>query len=280
MSGEGAAGQSHTAGEIVPRPGETLDSICGGAVRLLQREDGYRFNLDPVLLAHFAADTPLRGPILDLGTGSGIIPLILARKFGRDAITGLELQPQLFELARRNVRLNGCEEQVAMALGDIRQVRRSFPRASFSHIVSNPPYRARHTGLTNPEREKALARHELSCSIEDLTRAASWLLREGGMLHVIFPSARLAELLAALVEDRLTPRRLRMVHSRGHKPAQRVLLTAIKSAATGVTVLPPLVLHPDHSPGFTDEVRTMVSSPTGRPGNRPTGTREDHSPEV
>lgn len=259
---------------------ETLDAICGGAVRLLQRRDGYRFNLDPVLLSHFAAAHPLRGPIMDLGTGSGIIALILARKFQVAPITGLELQPQLFELAQRNVRLNGCEDRVAVALGDLRSVADAFPRASFAHVVANPPYRARDTGLLNPDREKALARHELACRISDLAAAAAWLLREGGMLHVIFPAGRLSDLVLSLLRERLSPRRLRMVHARAQRPAQRVLLTAVKGGAAELTVVPPLIVHPDETPRFTAEVRRMLEGPTGRTGSLRAGPREERAQEI
>src|SRR5919108_6259992 len=102
------------------RIGETVDGICGGAVRLVQRTRGYRFALDSVFLAHFAAEERPRGPAIDLGTGSAVIPLILARKFGWTPITGLELQPSLHALAGRNVEINGCERSISVTLGDLR----------------------------------------------------------------------------------------------------------------------------------------------------------------
>ena len=117
-----------------PGPGETLDSICGGEVQVLQRRRGYRFTLDPILLAHFAVYEAGRagGRLMDLGTGSGIIPLVLARRLGRKDITALELQPRLYSLAERNVYLNRCEEQVTLVQGDLRQVDQQFAPGSFS----------------------------------------------------------------------------------------------------------------------------------------------------
>jgi tRNA1Val (adenine37-N6)-methyltransferase len=237
--------------------GDTLDGICAGAVRIVQRARGYRFNLDPVLLAHFAAEQPPRGAAIDLGTGSAVIPLILARKFGWAPVTGLELQPSLYALARRNVEINGCEGAVSLALGDLRDIDRMFPREVFAHVLSNPPYRPPSRGRTNPEEEKAIARHELRCQIDDVARAGRWLLRERGAFHVVYPAARLGELVSALRLERLEPRRVRLVHPRAERPARLVLLTALKGAPPGMSVLPPLVIHHDHR--FTAEVEAMLS---------------------
>jgi tRNA1(Val) A37 N6-methylase TrmN6 len=183
--------------------------------------------------------------------------LILVRKFGWAPITGLELQPSLYALARRNVAINRCEGLVSLALGDLRGIDRMFPRGVFAHVLSNPPYRSSSRGRTNPEEEKAIARHELHCRVDDLARAARWLLRQRGSLHLVYPAARLGELVSALRAERLEPKRVRLVHPRMERPARLVLLTAVKGASPEVTVLPPLVVHHDHR--FTPEVNAMLS---------------------
>lgn len=244
--------------EVRPGVDETLDAICGGVVRVLQRVRGYRFTLDPVLLAHFAEEEGVRGPLIDLGTGSGIIPLILARKFHRSDLLGLELQPQLYAMAQRNVALNGCEARVALALGDIRQVHRLFARESFQHVVSNPPYRPARDGRRSTDSERAVARHEIHCDLVDVLEAASWLLKERGTLSLIYPAPRMAELLAAARARLLEPRRLRLVHTRASRPAKLVLVSAVKGGATGLEVRPPLVVHRDDVPGPTAELREML----------------------
>jgi tRNA1(Val) A37 N6-methylase TrmN6 len=247
--------------ELRPGAGETLDSICGGEVKVLQRRRGYRFTLDPVLLAHFAvyeAGT-IRGPLMDLGTGCGIIPLILARRLGCDSITGLELQPRLFSLAERNVHLNRCEREVSLVRGDLRCVSRLFPKASFSHVLCNPPYRAREQGRISTDMEKALARHEIACELEDVVRSAAYLLKCRGSFCVVYPASRLSELMAALRVGKLEPRTMRTVHSRAGRPAKLVLMHAVKGAPTGLSVLPPLVIHADDEQAFSLEVSAMVS---------------------
>lgn len=241
--------------ELTAREDESLDSVCG--VQLLQRLTGYRFNLDPVLLAHFAADAGLRGPTVDLGTGSGIIPLILAKKFHRSKLTALELQPKLYELAERNIQLNRCERRVAIVRGDLRHVRQQFPREGFAHVLCNPPYRDASSGHLSREPEKAIARHEVMATLPDVVAAASFLLRHQGSLDVVYPAARLNNLMATLDGHALVPRKLRMVHPREGRSAKLVLLRAMKVEYGELEVMPPLVLHPEEAK-YTVEVEQML----------------------
>lgn len=260
-----AASRRPSSPEQVPllldaQPGETLDAICGGEVKLLQRRDGYRFNLDPILLAHFAvtAAPATPGPTIDLGTGCGIIPIILARKLGVADVTGLEVQPGLYELARRNVHLNCCEGRVSLLLADLRSVASTLPGGSSTHVLCNPPYRASDAGRINPGHEKAIARHELLCSLPDVAAAASYLLKDRGVLSLVYPASRLCELFDALRRTRLEPKLLRMVHPRVDRPAKLALLSSVKGGGAQLDVLPPLVLHPADGAGFTPEVERML----------------------
>ncbi|MCE9670342.1 methyltransferase [Myxococcus stipitatus] len=247
--------------ELRAGPGETLDSICGGTVRVLQRRLGYRFTLDPLLLAHFTVHEggAPRGRLMDLGTGCGIIPLVLARRLGLGDITALELQPGLFSLAERNVYLNRCERAVSLVHGDLRRVAEQFPSSGFSHVVCNPPYRARATGRTSASEEKALARHELACDLRDVTRAAAHLLEPRGGLCMVYPASRFSELVSVLLAHDLAPRTVRWIHPRADRPAKLVLLRAVKGGGAGLVVLPPLVVHADDAHAFTAEVRAMVA---------------------
>lgn len=244
----------------MPAEGETLDSICGGRVEILQRVHGYRFNLDPLLLAHFVAERgPCRGATIDLGTGSGIIPIVLARKFDEDSLTALELQPSLYALAERNVQRNRCEDRISLALGDLRAVDEKFPRASFGRVVCNPPFGKRLQGRVNPNEEKAIARHEVEVRLKDVADAASYLLEPRGSIAIVYPAARLGEAIACFREHKLEPKRLRLVHPRAGRPANRVLLEAVKGARSGAVVPPPLLIHGPTGADFTDEVNSMLS---------------------
>ena len=251
------------AGEpFVELPGEdeTLDGICGGRVRVLQRRRGYRFNLDPILLAHFACPEPgaLEGRVIDLGAGSGIVSLLLARKFGVSSV-GLELQEPLFALARRNVALNRCEERVTLVRGDLREAPRLFPAASFRHVLCNPPYHAARAGWLSSGEERAIARHELACTPADVVRAAAHLLAPLGALWLVLPAARLAEWVALCAAHSLAPERLRCVHPRFGRSAKLALLCAAKRGRAALKVLPPLFVHAPDRSDFSREVEAMLA---------------------
>jgi tRNA1Val (adenine37-N6)-methyltransferase len=240
-----------------PREGETLDSIC--SVTILQRKQGYRFNLDPILLAHFAGESARgSGPVLDAGTGSGVIALLLAKKFQKSQVVGLELQRSLFELAVRNVRLNGAEEEVSVVHGDLRKIERYFPPKSFRWVVTNPPYRIAEKGRTNPDPERAVARHELGAKLGDIVQTARYLLREQGSFFAVYPAARLSQMMCGLDAAKLSPKRLRMIHPREGQPAKLMLLEAQKSSRAELKIEPPLFLHPAHGSQYTAEVRAML----------------------
>ena len=245
---------------LCPGPEETLDAICGGGVQVLQRRDGYRFNLDSLLLAHFAVQTAGagRGRVIDLGTGCGILPLVLVRRLGCREVTGLELQPGLFGLAQRNVRLNRCEGAVSLVLGDLCQVQQKFGRGSFSHVLCNPPYRPRAAARLGAQSERVLARHELACSLADVASAARYLLGARGGLSLVYPASRFAELAAALEAQRLSLRHLRLVHPRPGRPAKLLLLHALRAPRVPLVVLPPLVLHELPGAAFTSEVAALL----------------------
>ncbi len=224
--------------------GETLDSLAHGAVRLAQRIDGYRFGTDAVLLADFAAHASERPPaqVVELGAGCGVVTLLLARRWPGTQFTGVELQPALAELFARNVIMNGVADRVRSVCGDLRD-----PRVLSGQVVElvlcNPPYRPLGTGRRSVGRERALARHEIACTLSDVIVAAARQLKPGGRLRLIYPVARLAELIAVLHQNGLEPKRLRFVHPRPDAPARLLLMEATRGGASGLDVLAPLVLY-------------------------------------
>ncbi len=224
------------------REDETLDTLFHGRIRILQKRSGYRLAMDPVLLAHFA--WPLRGGrILDLGTGSGVIPLILATRDPGCRVVGLEIQADMVEMARRSVRLNALEDRVRILEGDYRRIREIFPPQSFDHVTCNPPYHPRGAGRSSSHASKAGARHELSGSLGDALEAARYVLGTKGRLWLTYTPTRLGTLLRALGEANLEPKRLRMVHGRRDLPARLLLLEAVRGGREGLEVLPPLILY-------------------------------------
>ena len=231
--------------EVQPRlaQDETLDAICEGAVRLIQHRNGYRFAVDSMLLGYFAGRP--KGRVCDLGTGCGVIPLMLARRAPLAHVLGVEIQNDLFQLAVRNIDLNQVGEQVEVIRADLRLLRGLVPQDSFDLVLSNPPYHPLPEGWLSPIAERAVAKHEVECSLADLVCCASFLLKSGGRFKVVYPAARLADLLVAMRIAGLQPSRLRCVHPRPSGEAKLVLGEAIKAGRGDLVVLPPVVLNDD-----------------------------------
>lgn len=198
----------------MPRSGETLDTFYRGRVLILQKKRGYRFSLDAPLLADFIRTRP-QDVILELGTGSGVVALLLrARRFAR--LTALEIQPSLAGLARRNVALNGLGKRIAVVRGDLRRYR---PGRRFDVVFSNPPYIRKSTGFLSPTAEKSVAKHEITCDILDVMRATSECLKPDGRAYFVFPARRAKDFSAAAEAAGLALRRRRFVIPRpGESP--------------------------------------------------------------
>ena len=221
------------------REGETLDGL--GPITLFQRRGGYRFTLDARLLADFALDGREDRPldVVDLGTGCGVVALTFKALRPSWSVTGLELQPGLHALAARNALHNGLE--VRMLEGDLRSPPPELGR-DFDLVASNPPYFDVWSGLVSPTDERALARHDATCSTEDLARAAKRLLKSSGAVCVVYPSARLPGLMASLNGVGLVPTRLRFVHPSSDAPAGVALLEARPHARRPLVVEAPVVV--------------------------------------
>jgi len=245
------------------QPDETLDSIGTSGVRVLQRRGGYRFTLDALLLAHFAAsEVPGgAGPVLELGAGSGVVSLLLVRQFGRARVTALELQPAVHARLVRSVALNGCEAQVQPLLGDLRELRTLVAPGRFAQVVSNPPYRRAGGGVVSPDAERALSKQELACSVDAVCAAARHALAPGGALSLVYPAFRLAEVLGALGAARLQPRALRLVHARVGAPATRFLVHAVRDRVGELAVRPPLIVHGEGPGGYAPELERLLEPP-------------------
>ena len=234
---------------------ETIDSLYSENIKLIQVRSGYRFGLDPVLLADFVT---LSGEelVLDLGTGCGVLPLLLARRSAGLRVVGWERQPQMVDRARRSVELSLMAERVSIVGTDLREYRDLVAAGSFGLVVSNPPFRAMDTGRIAPGDERAAARHELAGGLNDFLAAASWALKYGGRFAIVYLAERLSELLVAMSAVGIEPKRLRVVHPRRGAPARLVLVEGLKGGKPGLDIEPPLYIYRqgDGSRDYTDEL--------------------------
>ena len=232
------------------------ESLFHGRLKILQKAKGYRFSIDAIILGHHI---PLKDMDtgVDLGTGCGIIPLILAHRSASARLYGIEIQKDLADLASRNVRMNHMEDRITIVHGDMRDFRSYLEPGVVDVVFSNPPYRKVLSGRINPDSERAVARHEIKGTLSDVVSVAEKLLRPSGRLWVIYPAERVADLLAQMRAFRLEPKGLRLVHSRPNLDAELVLAEGRKQAGPGLKVVPPLIVHKEDG-GYTEELKEMI----------------------
>lgn len=223
-------------------PGERVDDLLIKDLKVIQSPRDYCFSIDAVLLANFAAVKPGE-KVMDLGTGCGVIPLLLSAKTRASAIYGLEVRPEQADRAARSVRLNGLSDRVHILEGDIRQVKAHHRAGSFDVVVTNPPYRAVGSGKLNTDPGIAVARHEVLCTIADVVKAAAWLLNPKGRFYIVYRPQRMVELFCLLRSAEIELKKLRLVHPAPGKAANMLLAEAVKHGEPGLDVLPPLTVY-------------------------------------
>lgn len=234
------------------REGERLDDLQRNQLKLIQNPAKFCFGMDAVLLSGFAG-VKKGGSCLDLGTGTGIIPILLSVKTEGKEFVGLEIQEESADMACRSVEGNGLEDRVRIVTGDIKEASRLFGAASFDVVTSNPPYMIREHGLKNSDTPRTIARHEVLCSFTDVAREAAAVLRPGGHFYLVHRPFRLAEIIRTLSEYRLEAKRMRMVYPYVEKEPNMVLLEAVRGGRPHMTVDPPLIVY--EAPGvYTREI--------------------------
>jgi len=223
---------------------ETLDSISFPSVKILQREKGYRFSLDPVLLSDFFIKSHFKASrIADLGTGSGIIPILICTKKMNVSAVGIEIQESLSKLAEKNVKMNNLSERISIINDDLRIVRGKLLPEQYDAVIANPPFRESNSGRLNKISEKTIARHEIKCSLKDILKASFYLLKAGGALFMIYPPRRLSQIISEFKSNKFEPKIMRFVHSYADTDAVMMLIKAKKGGNSGLKILKPLYVY-------------------------------------
>lgn len=224
------------------KEGERVDDLELSDLRIIQDPERFCFGMDAVLLTGFA--TAAKGDrCLDLGTGTGIIPILMSAKTEAAHLTGLEIQPDSADMARRSVELNDLSSRIDIVTGDLREAASLFEAASFDVVTSNPPYMIADHGLQNPDSHLAIARHEVCATLEDVVRAAAHLVRTGGSFYMVHRPFRLAEIIRTLSEYRLEPKRMRLVYPFADKEPNMVLIQAVRGGKSRMQVEKPLIVY-------------------------------------
>lgn len=239
------------------RAGERLDDLQLDGLKLIQNERLFCFGIDAVLLSAFAR-VKAGEAVLDLGTGTGVIPILLSAKTPGSYFTGLEIDPACADMARRSVEYNRLPERVSIKEGDLRRAGELFAPGSFQVVTSNPPYMTAQHGLLNPRPELAAARHELLCTLEDVVRAAALMLKDRGRLYLVHRPFRLAEIFRALGKYGLEPKRMRLVHPYADREPNLVLIEALKGGRPRITVEAPLIVY-ERDGGYTSAIQAFIA---------------------
>lgn len=221
---------------------ERLDDLQRKGYKIIQNTKTFCFGVDAVILSAFAK-MEKDDCAIDLGTGNGVIPMLMEARYGGRCLKGLEIQEFNVDMARRSVELNGLSDKVEMVLGDIKEASKIFGASKWDVVTSNPPYMNENHGLTNPQSEKAIARHEILCTLDDVVREGSKLLKNNGHFYMIHRPHRLVEIFETMRKYKLEPKRIRMVHPFVDKEANMVLVEGVKDARPSMRVEPPLIVY-------------------------------------
>ena len=236
-------------------PGERVDDLQFMDLRIIQSPDAFRFGMDAVLLADFAKPRP-RSRVCDLGTGTGILPLLLYGRESTITCDAVEIQPDAAERAQRTMLLNGLESRIKIFNRDLKEIRSFLPHASYELVICNPPYSPSAASLPSPKAALRAARQESECTLEDVAAAAAWLLRDRARFCLMLPAPRLTEAFETLKEHRLEPKRLRLVHANASRPARLALIETMLAVHPGLTIEPPLIVK-DSNGKDSDEIRRI-----------------------
>lgn len=223
------------------RPGERLDDLQLNGLELIQNPDKFCFGIDAVLLSDFVKVRPGE-QLLDLGTGNGIIPVLLSAKTEAEHLTGLEIQDDIAEMARRSIAHNHLEERINIVTGDIKEAADIFKPAFFDVITINPPYMLADHGLRNPDDAKAIARHEVLCSLDDILRESMRLLQDKGRFYMVHRPFRLTEILIKMNYYKIEPKRIQFVHPYIDREPNMVLIEGVRGAKPRAKIEPPIIL--------------------------------------
>ena len=223
-------------------PGERLDDLQRNGYKIIQNPEKFCFGMDAVLLSGFARVKPGE-EVIDLGTGTGIIPLLLEAKSRGHHFTGLEIQPESADMATRSVAYNGLQDKISIVTGDLKDAAKTFGASSFDVVTSNPPYMTKDHGLINSGDAKTIARHEIYCNLEDLISTTAKLLKPGGRCYFVHRPFRLVEIMSLMSQYKIEPKRMQLVYPYVDKEPNMVLIEGLRGGKPRLTVEKPLIVY-------------------------------------
>ena len=241
--------------EVKLQSGEQIVDLERNGYKIIQNRERFCFGMDAVLLTGFAK-VGKGERALDLGTGTGIIPILLEAKTEGQDFEALEIQPESAEMARRSVMLNNLQDRIKIVNGDIKEASKIFGAASFNVVTTNPPYMTENHGVKNPDEPKAIARHEIKCNLEDVIRESAKLLKPKGRFYMVHRPRRLVDIIEIMRKYRIEPKRIRMVHPFSDREANMVLIEGRRGEKPMMKVEPPIVVYKEQGV-YSDEIHEI-----------------------
>lgn len=239
--------------DVVLKENERIDDLEYKGLKIIQNTEGFCFGIDAVLLSDFAKEIRNNSKVLDLGTGTGILSILLTKKTNLQKIYGIEIQEEVAEMARRSVKLNNLENKIEIINKNIKELEQIFEKNYFDSIVTNPPYKKLETGKTNEKQNKFISRHEVTANLEDFIKISFNLLKDKGSIYMVHRPERLAEIIYTLKKYKLEPKIIRFVHSNKEQEPKLVLIKAVKNAKEFLKVEKPLFVY-NKKGEYTDEI--------------------------
>ncbi|MFA9398398.1 MAG: tRNA1(Val) (adenine(37)-N6)-methyltransferase [Clostridiaceae bacterium] len=239
---------------------ETLDDLQLKGIRVIQKKADFRFGVDAVLLANFA-EIKKGARVVDLCTGTGIIPFIISGKKQPSYINGLEIQKEIADMASRSVKLNGLEDKINIINGDLKDKNILKEMGKYDVVTVNPPYKKINSGIKSKETKISIARHEISCTLEDVIIASKQLLKDKGKLYMVHRPERLCDIICILRKYKIEPKKIRMVHPYNNKAPNIMLIEAMNYGGEFLKILPPLYIH-NMDGNYTEEINMIYGRDT------------------
>ncbi len=239
--------------EIELKEDERIDDLEWNGLKVIQNINGFCFGMDSVLLSDFAKDIKKHSKVADLGTGTGIISILLSHKIEPKEIVGIELQEDVANMAKRSIILNGLQDIITIKNIDIKEADKHFENGYFDAIVTNPPYKKINTGIINENNSKFISRHEVKCSLNDVLEQSFFLLKDKGELYMVHRPDRLVDIIDVFRKNKIEPKKIRFVYPNIDKKPNLVLIQGIKKANPSVIVEKPLIVY-DKEGNYTDEI--------------------------
>ena len=232
---------------------EVIDDLEFEGLKIIQNNNWFKFGIDSVLLSDFSKNIKNNSLILDIGTGTGIISILLSKKINAKKIIGIEVQPEIADMAKRSVKLNNLENKIEIINDDIKNIENYFSNNYFDSIVTNPPYQKNNTGLKSESKEKLISKHEIECNLKDIIKNSYKVLKDKGEFYMVHRPERLADIICTMRENKIEPKEIRFVYPKINEKPNLILIKGVKNAKEFLKVQKPLIIY-NESGNYTNEI--------------------------